>query len=195
VEEGVRGVSAPTATLLGALIGGGLALAGVVVERLLTSWGRLWCEPSSDLEVVQLLAPDEHGIPSLVDNPGEATEFEYSLHLDLYNSKDVPVGLRSISLEFAYADGPVHTTPLDGETHRYSQSRGHVYDTMHVINLPPKQWVHKELRGWVAPERGQDLMGWERVEFVAEHPRHAGLGILGSKTYRKAVTQITGQHT
>lgn len=180
-------MSAPTATLLGALIGGGFALVGVVVDRLLMSWGQLWCEPSSDLEVLKLLAPDADGIPSLVDDPGDATEFEYSLHLDLFNSKDIPVGLRDISLKFIYANGPVPTGPLDGETHRYSQSRGHVYDKLHVINLPPKQWVHKELRGWVAPERGQDLMGWERVEFVAEHPRHPSLVILGSKTYRKVV--------
>ena len=38
-------MSAATATLCGAIIAGTFALLGVLVERLLRSSGRLWCEP------------------------------------------------------------------------------------------------------------------------------------------------------
>lgn len=38
-------MSAATATLYGAIIAGTFALLGVLVERLLRSSGRLWCEP------------------------------------------------------------------------------------------------------------------------------------------------------
>ena len=44
-ERGAGTVSAATATLYGAIIAGTFALLGVLVERLLRSSGRLWCEP------------------------------------------------------------------------------------------------------------------------------------------------------
>jgi hypothetical protein len=59
-----------------------------------------------------------------------------------------------------------------------------------VINIPPRQFVRKDLYGSFDREGAVALASgrWKRVEFVGARPRRPLLGILGSKTYRKVIT-------
>jgi hypothetical protein len=174
------------------LLVGGLgvfaALAGIVVERILRFWGRLWCEPAS-YEVSPRSGESYEGIKTETDP--EATKWiDYSVRLDLYNSREVPVGLRNIRLVFKCQDGEISVSPKDMATERLEQ-RHHtlpdrlVYDHIYVVNLPPRQWVVKELFGrFDDPEDIRLVFGWRQLEFVGEWRR---VWPLPPKTFCKAI--------
>ena len=110
----------------------------------------------------------------------------YSGRLDLFNGKEIPVGLRDIAIVFVCAGGEVRNESLD----------------LGVVNLPPRQWVSKEMRssfntrvesnGWTATtaasERSREdmrlLSRWYRVEFVGQRQRR---GLFEPKTFRKTI--------
>jgi hypothetical protein len=90
--------SASAITLLASFIGVIGALSGLVVERLLRTAGRVWCEPT-DWEKTHLENREQENWEGRWDvdwdKPGDATHAGYSVWLDLYNSKEIPVGLRA----------------------------------------------------------------------------------------------------
>jgi len=57
-----------------------------------------------------------------------------------------------------------------------------------MINLPPRQFVHKELTGTFGREEAMALATgkWNRVEFVGKRPKRP---LLWRKTYRKTITK------
>jgi hypothetical protein len=56
-----------------------------------------------------------------------------------------------------------------------------------VINLPPRQFVHKELSGGFGKAAAEACKsrGW-RIEFVAQRPKRP---LFWRKTYRKTITK------
>ncbi len=190
--------SAETATLIAAGIGAVAALAGVVVERLLRFWGRLWCEKS---EWVVRFSPQGSYLEGYeitkrlpqTDEERDAQHVAYSVRLDLFNGKEIPVGLRDVALVFKCSGGEVRSLPKDKATEYMGQTganvplflQGPFYDRAHVINLPPRQWVIKELFDrLVEPEEVRLLSRWYRVEFVGERQRR---GLFEPKTFRKTI--------
>jgi hypothetical protein len=176
----------------GGLVGGVLALLGVVVERLLRLTGRLRgmaSKPSFTL----IGAMDEMGRQTPVDlldadETTDADAVEYRFAIDLFNGKEVPTGLRDVRVVFVHSGGDHHTsTPNDLETGRQLSGRLMI-DELKVINIPPRQFVRKEMQGYFGKEEADALKTgtWERIEFVGEFPSRP---ILGSKTYRKTVTE------
>jgi hypothetical protein len=115
----------------------------------------------------------------------------YVFAVDLFNGKEVPTGMHDITVEIVLDNGKrVTSQPLDNDTYRgHSQIR--MYDELAVINLPPRQFVRKELRGGFGTEVASALVSgkWRRMEFVGEFPRRPIFGVLGSKTYRKTITK------
>jgi hypothetical protein len=182
--EGCSGVSAQ---IVAALIGGGLALTGLVVERLLRTWGRLWCEVS-DWELTFMSGEKVGGTLQefVPERPEEAKWARYSVHLDLFNGKEIPVGLRDISIVFSCDDGEVVRKPLSTTGGVQRPYGGPVdYPLMRIINLLPRQWdfvaLHNELRG---PDNVRLLLGWRKAEFVGQRQRR---GFLERKTFRKTI--------
>jgi hypothetical protein len=60
-----------------------------------------------------------------------------------------------------------------------------------VINLAPRQFLRMELQGKFDREGVLALASkekWRRIDFVGKRPKRPLLGILGSKTYRKTIT-------
>jgi hypothetical protein len=177
-----------TAPLLVAGLGVFAVLAGIVVERILRFWGRLWCEPAY-YEVSPRSGNHHEGIKT--ETEPEATAWiDYSVRLDLYNSKEVPVGLRKISLVFKCQDGEISVSPKDMATEKLEQRHQtlpdrRVYDHIYVVNLPPRQWVVKELFGrFDDPEDIRLVFGWRQFEFVGERRR---VWPLQPKTFRKII--------
>ena len=165
-------------------------LGGVLIERVARSWGWLWCEPSEwKLEFwTQYL--DEQGYERQKLLPPEEEDraqwVTYSVHLDLFNGKEIPVGLRDISIVFSCDDGEVVSKPLSTTGGVQRPYGGPVdYPVMRIINLLPRQWdfvaLHNDLRG---PEDVRLLLGWQKVEFVGQRQRR---GPLERKTYRKLI--------
>jgi hypothetical protein len=109
VEEDVRGMNS---NILAALIGGGLALAGLLVERLLRSLGRLWCEPWG-WTLVPVARRGRAKVATRVTEE-ETKYFSYSGKLDFFNGKEIPVGLRDVRVVFVCDDGvEVDSIPSD----------------------------------------------------------------------------------
>lgn len=191
-------ISAVTATLLAATIGVFGALAGLVVERLLRSWGRLWCAPSGWTMSFTAWQEIEEGVygHAAVQDVEKVEQVRYSVTLDLFNGKEIPVGLRDISIVFACTGGEVVDKPDDKDTAREEPllpGRPHRiirYEEVGVVNVSPRQWVHKELfKTFDAnderdKERIRLLASWHKVEFVAQRPRH---GLFEPKTFRKTI--------
>jgi hypothetical protein len=181
-------MSTDTATLIAAGAGVFGVLAGVVVDRLLRFWGRPWCEPT-DYSIIPRSGNNYEGIKTETDP--EATEWiHYSVRLDLYNSKEVPVGLRDIRMVFKCLGGEIADAPKDMATGELEQ-RHHtlpdrlVHDHIYVINIPPRQWVVKELFGrFDDPEDIRLVFEWRQLEFVSEQRR---VWPLRPKTFRKLI--------
>jgi len=171
-----------------ALIGIGGVLAGLVGERLLRVLGRLWCEPSGwELRFVDY-NPESPRYGDTDLPPEEASAVEYSVQLDLFNGKEIPVGLRNIEVVLAYEGGELRDRPRDRTTFRVEHGAV-ASNAVDVINIPPRQFVHKELAGSLGKEGAAVFASGRvrRVEFAGKRPRRPILGILGSKTYRKVV--------
>jgi hypothetical protein len=202
VEEGVRRVSAEEATLYGAIIAGTFALLGVVIERLLRLLGRLLFE-SSVGELMLTNVADKEGYNRNVsleeaDEKTEADGMRYGVAIDLFNGKEVPTGLRDVRVELVRDHGrPIESRPDDLATGRLPEIRVAMrvprtrFDKLDVLNIPPRQFVHKELRGEFGKDAAEALSGgsWRSIDFVGERPKRPFLGILGSKTYRKTITE------
>jgi hypothetical protein len=179
-----------SSNLVAALVGGGLALAGLLFERLLRSFGRLWCEPWG-----WMLTPTARRgrAKAWTTVPiEEAERIGYSGLLDLFNGKEIPVGLRDVRVVFSCDDGVVVSKPedaleswnreLEADSYRIPPI---AWGLLHVVNLPPRQWVLKELEGRIdAPEECRLLMGWRSIELVAERQKR---GLFESKVFRRTI--------
>jgi hypothetical protein len=212
VEEDVRRVSAATATLYGAIIAGTFTLLGVMIERLIRVLGRLQfevaSEPSLVIEGIELEPGYPRTIPlkdivatiplqdMVATEAIEAQGVAYDFAVDLFNGKEVPIGLRDISVEIVLDDEKrITSKPYDPATFSEALARQRGYDNLpllNVLNLPPRQLVHMVLSGSFGEEAASVLISrkWRRIEFVGKFPKRPFFGILGSKTYRKTLIEI-----
>jgi hypothetical protein len=189
VAEDVRGLSAATATLYGALIGGTFALLGVVIERLMRLTGRVRFEASVERLLLTGVI-DKDGYERNVswkdaDANTEASGVQYIFAIDLFNGKEVPTGLRDVRVELVRDDGGRL------KSSRPSDIAADPRD-VNVINIPPRQFKHMRLYGEDFGKDAADALkttGWKQIEFVGERPKRPVLGILGTKTYRKTITE------
>ena len=107
----LRTVTQLTVTLRAALIGVSDVLAGLIVERFLRSFGRLWYAPSG--WELKFMSPQNAYGDTVEVNPEEATVAgaDYSVGLDLFNGKELPVGLHNISMVFTHYGGELVQKP------------------------------------------------------------------------------------
>jgi hypothetical protein len=187
-EEGVRRVSAAGVTLLASFVGVFGVLAGLVMERVLRSWGSLWYEPTTwkiDFYANDLSEANWSG-PRQAENPIDAKAMRYELWMDLYNDKEVPTGLRGVSIVFDCESGEVISEPrslTSGGSDRYRGTAGAV---VRIINLAPRQWDFVALYDEIDnPEVVQLLAGWKKVELVGQQRRGLLPGRPGE--YRKTI--------
>jgi len=166
-------------------------VAGVLVERIARSWGRLRCEAS--VRSLRLTGvEDEEGYPREVrledaDETTEANGASYHAALTLFNGKEVPTGLRDLAVVFVSADGrrePDH--PDDPESARRTSAGTFIFDRLAVLNLQPRQFKRLELRGEFGKDAADALKTgrWERIMFEAQRPKRP---LLWRKTYRKTI--------
>ncbi len=89
----LRTATQPTVTVLAALIGVSGVLAGLVMERFLLSFARLWCEPSG-WELKFMSPQNAYGDAVEVNSEEETVAgADYSVGLDLFNGKEILVTL------------------------------------------------------------------------------------------------------
>src|SRR5829696_1531963 len=108
-------MDAATATLMAAKIGvvggvGGVVI-GVALERLLRYLGGVWCEPAH--HAVEPLFGDSYEGIKIAAEPDAAEWVDYEIRVDLYNSREVPVGLRDVRVVFKCSDGCLSKVPND----------------------------------------------------------------------------------
>jgi hypothetical protein len=202
VEEGGREVSADAVavgvfTIAGTLLG---VVVGAVIERLLRSWGRVRCECS----LLSPLTLTGEGYPRDVpldeaDENMEATGVFYRCVVELFSGLEVPTGLRDARIELVLADGGwLASHPDDLSTGKTVHFPGSVpggpprertrYDTLGVVNLPPRQFVRKELRGEFGKDAADALKtgAWKRLVFEARRPKRP---LLWRRAYRKTIAK------
>ena len=171
-------MDAATATLMAAKIGavggvGGVVI-GVALERLLRYLGGVWCEPAHH-EVNPLFGDSYEGFQTATE-PDAAGWIDYEIRVDLYNGREIPVGLRDVRVVFKCSDC-ISKVPNDkAELLRRPQSGGRperqMYGPLYVVNLPPRQWVVKEITGRLDdPEEIRRVFGWRQIEFTGVRRR------------------------
>ena len=185
--------------VIAALLG---VVVGVLAERVARWLGRVRCEASmSSLMLTDIT--DERGRQTSVplaeaDANTLAERAFYVAAIDFFNGREVPTGLRDVRIELIREDSEALVShPDDPSTGRPSQWRvasqpSHtIYDTLDVVNLPPRQFTRLELHGKFGGDGAVALRDrrWRKIEFVGEFPGPPILGVLGSKTYRKTITE------
>jgi hypothetical protein len=181
VRDAGPGLSGTEAALYGGLggglIGGILALLGVIVERVLRlvaflrfevyEWERKFTKARNDWGDYEEIMPEEAA--TLAKRVG------YSLAVDLFNGKEVPTGLRDIKVALVRKDGePLTSRPQDRQSgSRDSRSGVLRYSRVGVLNIQPRQFVRMELQGEFDRAGALALAAemWERIEFVGERPK------------------------
>jgi hypothetical protein len=98
----------------------------------------------------------------------------------LFNGKEIPVGLRDISMVFLSDGAEVISKPLSAYSGRMVVGRT-TFDPLILINLSPRQWVHIELLGPLDVKIANRL---RRVEFVGQRQRR---GLFDRNTFRKTI--------
>ncbi len=166
------------------LIGGGLALLGTIVgmvmERFLRSKGRLRCWTTHG-EVRFLPGYTEGDFGSELVATGEIVGVTYAFGLNLFNSKEIPVGLHDLSVVLVCDGGKLVDKPLDPASPKKEGGiEGH--EPLHFVNLPPGQVVHVEILGRLSDV--ETAQTWRRVEFVGH--RGAG-GLFESEEFRETI--------
>jgi hypothetical protein len=194
VRDVSPGLSGAEAALYGAIIAGAFTLLGVVIERVLRLTGFLRFE-TSEWETRFTAARNDWGEFEEIRPEEAATSaqrVEFTFDVDLFNGKEVPTGLRDIKVELVRKEGESLTSRTED---RQSGRREHPhqairYSKVDVINLAPRQFLRMELQGEFDRAGVLALASqmWRRIEFVGERPKRPILGVLGSKTYRKTIT-------
>ncbi len=133
------------AAIYGSLVGGVLAmvgvLAGMLLERRLQRQGKVRCVVS-DWELTEV---------------GALKQAFCSFEVYLFNERLLATGLRDVSVAF-YRDG----------------EQGRVYllkdrassESLKVLDLPPRRWVHVRPYAMFEGKEAQTLAGLRRVELV-----------------------------
>ncbi len=182
-------MSASAATLLASLVGVFGVIVGLTFERLMRSCGKLWCTPSKS-GGLRFMGDDprgeEYGEVAMV--PDKANKVKYSYNLDLFNGKEIPVGLRDITVEFLCEDGKLTHKPWDSTTGIYSLGLT-TLAKLEIANFAPRQWVRLELHGsFNTSDDVRRLAGWRKVNFVGQRHRR---GLFERKVYRKTIDTRT----
>jgi hypothetical protein len=136
------------------------------------------------------------------DENTEATGVWYECAVELFNGLEVLTGLREARIVLVLDGGRrLVSHPEDVSTGKPGESfhlpgsgmqpGPTTYDTLGVVNPPPRQFVRKELRGGFRKEAADALKTgrWERIAFEAQRPKRPFFGILGSKTYRATILE------
>lgn len=133
------GIVAGSIGVLGACLG---ACLGALLPKLVRNYGKVRCEAViRDSLAVGMVGtiPEKPSLP--VDRRGTflgAATIIFHLHIDLFNEKDTPTGLRSLAVVFQREDGPEIKAPLkESPTLLGAETR--------VVNLASGEWVHMEL--------------------------------------------------
>lgn len=160
--------------LLGALVGAFISLAGNYAARLM---GSVLCEPSVfyfEEESIVTFAHAEEGYP--------VAAVSYSFDIDFFNGTDMPTGLRDLAVVLFSKSGQEFVSEPFDRTAEQSGDKGTRYQDLHIINLPPRQWVHTEFEGTFeyplnSFEEAEEVMEkqvnpieWKKVEFVGKWP-------------------------
>ncbi len=150
-----------TAAIYGGLVGGVLAMigvmAGMLLERRLQRQGKLRCVVS-DWELTEV---------------GPLGQAFCSFEAYLFNERLLATGLRDVSVVF----------------YRYGE-QGRVYllkdrassESLRVLDLPPRQWVHVRPYAMFEGKEAQTLTGLRRVELIGHLPN-------GSEFTQKILTR------
>jgi hypothetical protein len=195
VRDVSPGLSGAEAALYGAIIAGAFTLLGVVVERVLRLVGFLRFEAYEWEKRFTGALNNRNEYPEV--EPAQAAvlaeRVDYRFAIDLFNGKEIPTGLRDIKVVLIREDGePLTSQPYNLMSLRHEELTGRLaYDTVDVLNIPPRQFVHIEFRGSFDNREAVTALTsakWQRMEFEAKRPKRPLLGVLGSKTYRKTIT-------
>jgi hypothetical protein len=141
--------SQAAAAIYGGLVGGVLAmigvLAGMLLESRLQRRGKLRCVVS-DWELTEV---------------GSLGQAFCSFEVYLFNERLLATGLRDVSVVF-YRDGEEGLICLLKD-HTSSES-------LRVLDLPPRRWVHARPYSMFEGNEAQKLKGLRRVELVGRFP-------------------------
>jgi hypothetical protein len=192
VQDSRPGLSGAEAALYGAIIAGAFTLLGVVVERVLRLVGFLRFEAYEWERRFTGALNNRNEYPEVVPAQAAASaeRVDYRFSIDLFNGREIPTGLRDIKVVLIREDGEPLTSDLTSLRHEELTGRL-AYDTVDVVNIPPRQFVHIDFRGSFDSREAVTALTsakWQRMEFKAKRPKRPFMGVLGSKTYRKTIT-------
>ena len=147
-----------SAALYGALAGGVVAIASGVLVALGIVGGMFVQHRLRERKKVRCVVA---GWETAVRETGSLSQAVCSFEVDLFNERPSPTGLRGLSVEVFQ----------DGEQPAVGRLRATASDEeLWVLNLPPRQWLHKSVYALLEGEEAQKLKDLRWADFVGYFP-------------------------
>jgi len=176
-----------------ALGGGVAAVLGVVVGWLLRVSGSLTCYSGHWDISFEIEGGDELGQPTKkydeLEEGDRVGRARFVLPLDLFNPKEVPVGLREVRIEMVREDGTRLPVKLhDTDATKVFHSLTIPGEEADVLNLPSRQFLRVRLGGFLDAEDAKTRASGRcrKVEFVGEPPKRR---LLPTRTFRRTIAK------
>lgn len=149
--------------LIGAVLG---VIATLITTEMLKKTGKLYVYVHEENFELYSGETDKFGGPLSV---GEFEKASYGLvryKLQLYNGSDIPKSFRNIQLKFSLQQKqPIYVVPKDEATRRTSGPITFT-DELTVLNIPPKQFIEKDLKLKIGSEI-KEFSALKSVKFEA----------------------------
>jgi hypothetical protein len=141
--------------IVGTLFG---AFAGAYLQHHFQRQGRILLHANNWRSSTSAADPSG-GTLHIAPNRGFGVKFQFSI--EAFNERALATGIRGLRVRYLKADGKraYEVTDLFGDD-----------GAVHVLNLPPGQWVHMSLRGVVKDYSTSELDACRRAELVYLDP-------------------------
>jgi hypothetical protein len=146
------------AALYGALAGGVVAITSGVLVALGIVGARFIHHRLRERKKVRCVIS---GWETTIRETGSLSQAMCSFEVDLFNERPSPTGLRGLCVEVFQ----------DGDQRAVGRLRASASDEeLWVLNLPPRQWLHKSLYAFLEGEEAQKLKDLRWADFVGYFP-------------------------
>ncbi len=158
-----------SAALYGALAGGIVAIASGVLVALGIVGARFVHHRLRERKKVRCVIS---GWETTVRETRSVSQAVCSFEVELFNERPSPTGLRGLCVEVSQDDA-------QGAVGRLRAAASD--EELRVLNLPPRQWLHKSLYTLLEGEEAQKLKDLRWADFVGNFPNN--------KTFRQRIVE------
>lgn len=158
--------------IFGVVVG---AVVGAFLPKILARWGVVTCEA----EVVHSVAigmfgtfEEDKPILPITEDFLPAADITFEIEVDLFNEKEIPTGLRDVSVYAVSGDESLRLYTRKRIVKASAEEPAPLPEPTRTVNLPPGEIVHLKLTTRFTKEAlvNEDIKKYENLEFRGKFP-------------------------